>query len=130
MSFRTERNEMTYSSILQYSISEMIKGGLNVDRLSQEEKNKFLFSYLVMAQQTSALISLGQVKDPITQELKVNFDNAQLAIDLLEMLQEKTRNNLSKDESDLLQNTLQQVRLAYVKEANKSVGSEKDKKSN
>lgn len=98
-----------------------------MDRLSQEEKNKFLFSYLVMSHQTSALINLGQVKDPTTQEIKVNLENARLAIDLLEMLQTKTKNNLSKDESDLLQSTLQQLHLAFVKESQKSEGSKKDK---
>lgn len=99
-----------------------------MDRLSQEEKNKFLFSYLVMAQQKSAMIHLGKVKDPANQELKVNLENAQLAIDLLEMLQNKTRNNLSKDENDLLLNTLQQLRLEFIKASQEGKSSGNDKK--
>lgn len=74
------------------------------------------------------MIHLGKVKDPANQELKVNLENAQLAIDLLEMLQNKTRNNLSKDENDLLLNTLQQLRLEFIKASQEGKSSGNDKK--
>ncbi|MFZ5518608.1 MAG: DUF1844 domain-containing protein [Candidatus Zhuqueibacterota bacterium] len=98
-----------------------------MDRLSQEEKNKFLFSYVVMSHQTSALVNLGLVKDPTTQKTEVNLDNARLAIDVLEMLADKTKNNLSKDEHDFLQSTLQQIRLAFIKVAEKADSADRPK---
>jgi len=91
-----------------------------VDKLSNEERNKFLFSFLVMSHQTSALMQMGQLKDPNTKKVEKNLDNAKLSIDILGMLQEKTKNNLTKDEAELLENVLRELRLAYVKESSKS----------
>jgi len=91
-----------------------------VDKLSEEERNKFLFSFLVMSHQTSALMQMGQLKDPNTQKVEKNLENAKLSIDILGMLQEKTENNLTKDEAELLENVLRELRLVYVKESNKS----------
>ncbi len=91
-----------------------------VDKLSDEERNKFLFSFLVMSHQTSALMQMGQLKDPNTQKVEKNLENAKLSIDILGMLQEKTKNNLTEDEAELLDNVLRELRLAYVKESGKS----------
>ena len=103
-----------------------------VDKLSNEERNKFLFSFLVMSYQTSALMQMGQLKDPNTQKVEKNLENAKLSIDILGMLQEKTKNNLTKDETQLLDNVLRELRLAYVKESSKDGSdgkSDKTKKS-
>jgi len=90
------------------------------DKLSNEDRNKFLFSFLIMSYQTSALMQLGQVKDPNTQKVEKDLDKAKLSIDILGMLQEKTKNNLTKDESELLENILRELRLVFVKESSKS----------
>ena len=91
-----------------------------VDKLSDQERNKFLFSFLVMSHQTSALMQMGQLKDPNTQKVEKNLENAKLSIDILGMLKEKTKNNLTKDEAELLENVLRELRLAYIKESSKS----------
>lgn len=87
-----------------------------IDKLSAEEREKFLFSFLIMSYQTSALMQMGQLKDPHTQTIQRNIDNAKLSIDILGMLQQKTKNNLTKDEADLLESILRELRLAYIKE--------------
>ncbi len=91
-----------------------------VERLSNDERDKFLFSFLVMSYQTSTLMQLGQLKDPHSQKVEKNLENAKLSIDILGMLQEKTKNNLTKDEAELLDNVLRELRLAYIKESGKS----------
>ena len=91
-----------------------------VDKLSDEERNKFLFSFLVMSHQTSAQMQMGLLKDPNSQKVEKNLENAKLSIDILGMLQEKTKNNLTKDEAELLDNVLRELRLAFVKESSKS----------
>lgn len=96
-----------------------------VDQLSTEERNKFLFSLMVMSYRTSALMSLGHLKDPTTRKTEMNLDNAKLSIDILGMLQQKTKNNLTKDEAELLANTLQELRLIYVKESSTKTTTEK-----
>jgi len=100
-----------------------------VDQLSNEERNKFLFSFLVMSYQTSALMQMGQLKDPNSQKAEKNLENAKLSIDILGMLQQKTKNNLTKDESELLENVLRELRLAYVKESSKESTTKKSSES-
>ncbi len=100
--------------------------GFMVDRLSDEERYKFLFSFLVMSYQTSALMQLGQLKDPNTQKVEKDLEKAKLSIDILGMIQEKTKNNLTKDESELLENVLRELRLVYVKESGKESSTEKN----
>lgn len=86
------------------------------ETLSDEERSKFLFSFLVMSYQTAALMQLGQLKDPRTQKVEKDLETAKLSIDILGMLQEKTKNNLTKDEAELLEGVLRELRLAYIKE--------------
>lgn len=86
------------------------------ETLSGEDHSKFLFSFLVMSYQTAALMQLGQLKDPNTKKVEKDLETAKLSIDILGMLQEKTRNNLTEDEAELLDSVLRELRLAYVKE--------------
>ena len=72
---------------------------------------------LIMNYQTSAMINMGKLKDPVSQKEVKNLEMAKLAIDTLEMLEEKTKNNLQKEESDLLADILKEMRLAYIKES-------------
>lgn len=67
-------------------------------------------SGLVMA----ASMYLGDQKDPITGLSSVNLTSAGHAIDVLTMLQEKTRGNLTDDESRYLEGALHELRLKYV----------------
>jgi hypothetical protein len=96
-----------------------------IDKLSTEEREKFLFSFLIMSYQTSALMQMGQLKDPHTQKVERNLDNAKLSIDILGMLQQKTKNNLTKDEADLLENILRELKLAFIKETSSAQQSKK-----
>ncbi len=86
------------------------------ETLSNEDRSKFLFSFLVMSYQTAALMQLGQLKDPHTKKVEKDLETAKLSIDILGMLQEKTRNNLTEDEAELLESVLRELRLAYIKE--------------
>ena len=75
-------------------------------------------SGLVMA----AAVYLGDQKDPMTGLQAVNLTSAGHAIDVLTMLQEKTRGNLSDDEERFLDGALYELRMKYV-EATRKGGS-------
>ena len=75
-------------------------------------------SGLVMA----AAVYLGDQKDPMTGLQAVNLTSAGHAIDVLTMLQEKTRGNLSDDEARFLDGALYELRMKYV-EATRKGGS-------
>lgn len=73
-----------------------------------------LFAQLVMQQANMALMLLGKVKNPQSGETVKDLDAARLFIDELEMLEAKTKGNLTKEESHLLKQSLMELRLAFV----------------
>ena len=76
------------------------------------------FAALISMLVTQALFSLGMVQIEGQDEKKEpDLALAKYNIDMLETLQEKTKGNLSQEEEKVLENTLSQVRMAYVKAA-------------
>lgn len=74
------------------------------------------FSTFVFSMSSSALLHFGEVPDPATGRKNKNLPMAKHTIDILGMLEEKTRGNLTEDESQLLKNILYDLRMRYVKE--------------
>jgi hypothetical protein len=72
------------------------------------------FAALVSMLVTQALFAMGMLKVE-GQEREPDLEMAKYNIDMLETLQEKTKGNLSKEEEKVLENTLNEVRMAYVK---------------
>jgi len=73
------------------------------------------FSTFILSLNTSALVHLGQTPDPLTNEKKVDLVLARHTIDTLDMLREKTKGNLTKEEENLLNSILYELRILYVK---------------
>ena len=80
--------------------------------------------YLVGTFQSSAWIALGKIKNPMTEKSKVNIEQASFYIDLLDMMQEKMKGNLTDYEEQMLINTVSELKLNLIDEKNIS----KDKK--
>lgn len=78
---------------------------------------EFGFSTFILSLSTSALVHLGELPDPITNEKEVNLQLAKQTISIIEMLKEKTKGNLTKEEGSLLDNVLYDVRLKYLNQA-------------
>ena len=74
------------------------------------------FAALVSMLVTQALFALGMLKVE-GQEKEPDLEMAKYNIDMLETLEEKTKGNLTEEEEKVLENTLNQVRMAYVKVA-------------
>ena len=77
------------------------------------------FIEFVMMQAQNAAFMLGQIPHPQTGRAEVNLDMAQLLIDQLVMIQEKTKGNLSNDEGRILANALANLQIAFVEVAQK-----------
>jgi len=73
------------------------------------------FTSFIFSLSTSALIQLGEVEDPFTQKKSKNLPVAKQTIDLIGMLKEKTKGNLTSDEEKFLDNVLFDLRMRYVK---------------
>jgi Domain of unknown function (DUF1844) len=83
--------------------------------LSGELSQRFI-EFVVMHAQNAALF-LGQIPNPKTGEAEVNLDLARMFIDQLAMIQEKTRGNLTSEETKVLSNALSNLQMAYVEVA-------------
>jgi isopenicillin N synthase-like dioxygenase len=68
-------------------------------------KNDEFFLQLIAIFQASALQGMGKMKNPVTEKTEINIEQATHAINMLDMLREKTNNNLT----DSLHRTLNQV---------------------
>ena len=75
------------------------------------------FTHFMFSLSTSALIQLGEIEDPFTKNLVKNLPLAKQTIDLVGMLQEKTKGNLTPDEEKVMQYVLYDLRMRYVKSA-------------
>jgi hypothetical protein len=74
------------------------------------------FPTFIMSLNASALVNLGLIEDPATGQSTKNLPMAKQTIDILSMLEEKTRGNLAKDEEDILRNILYDLRIAFVRQ--------------
>ena len=74
------------------------------------------FPTFIISLNASALYHLGAIEDPETKQKKKNLPLAKQTIDILSMLEEKTKGNLTTDEENLLKNMLYDLRIIYVKE--------------
>ncbi len=84
---------------------------------------KLDFNALVLSLGSSAIVHLGEAPDPTTgKKGEPDFPMAQQSIDLLAMLQEKTRGNLTADEARFLDNMLFDLRMLYVQVSKKQPG--------
>lgn len=70
----------------------------------------------IMSLNASALVNLGIMDDPATGKKNKNLIMAKQTIDILNMLQEKTKENLTADEDNLLKHILYDLRILYVKQ--------------
>ena len=85
---------------------------------TQDQMNSALFAQLIMQQSNMALMLMGKTPHPETGETMKEPEAARMFIDMLEMLEVKTRGNLSKEESALLKNALMATRMAFVESTN------------
>ena len=66
---------------------------------------------------TEALVAMGQVPHPATQQMVVHRNHAKYLIDTIDVLREKTKSNVTPAEQELIENLLHQLRLVYVESA-------------
>ena len=75
-----------------------------------------------MMQAQNAALFLGQIPNPQTGQGEVNLELAKMFIDQLAMIQEKTRGNLTSEETAVLRNTLSNLQMAFVEVSQQSGG--------
>ena len=79
-----------------------------------QEHLSAVFATMVMQLTNMAAMFMGKVPNPETKEPTVDLDAAQIFIDQLEMLEVKTKGNLTQEEQSILKQGLTMVRMAFV----------------
>jgi hypothetical protein len=99
----------------------------------ENDKNSQLFISLIYTFQMQAMMQMGKLKNPLTEKVERDLDAARMSIDMIEMLKEKSKSNVSEDESRFLTQVLSDLRLNYVEESakpdDKPVDSGEEKKT-
>jgi len=94
--------------------------------MKEEPKLNMLFMSLVLSLSQAAMQHMGKVTDPLTGEIERNLEQARVTIDMMEMLKEKTKGNLVKEEEKLISETLATLQLNYVDEVKKGKEEKKE----
>ncbi len=75
------------------------------------------FDVIISTFATQAAVSLGQVANPVTNKTETDLDQAKFAIDLLQILEEKSKGNLTDEEETLMTDILYRLRMLFVDKA-------------
>jgi hypothetical protein len=80
----------------------------------EEEAGVVDFPTLIMSFASAAMISMGAVPDPMTGQVNRDLDIAKQNIDIISLLKDKTKGNLTEEEETLLDNILYELRMIFV----------------
>jgi hypothetical protein len=109
-------------------MSQSSPSGGSIDNLDREQMMSARFANMVLQQTNMALMFLGKVPHPETGETLKELEAARMFIDQLEMLEAKTKGNLTKQEEGLLKESLMALRLAFVDAAEKESAAPSNKR--
>jgi PIN domain nuclease of toxin-antitoxin system len=84
-----------------------------------DDKNSQLFFSLIYTFQMQAMMQMGKLKNPMTEKVEKDMDAASMSIDMIEMLNSKTQNNLNDDEKRFVTQVLSDLKLNFVEESKK-----------
>ena len=91
--------------------------GAQTPRREAEGPPEARFDVFISGLAMEALIALGEMPHPVTRKQTANLPHAKYLIDLLGLLEEKTKSNLSADEEKLFKDALYQLRMRYLAKA-------------
>jgi len=105
------------------NIDESWKETATKEKEKLEQEGEFVppepdFNFFVTTLALQASVSLGVIPNPSTNQKEENTTQAKFIIDTLGLLKEKTKGNLTKEEGDLLERVLYELRMQYLTKGN------------
>jgi hypothetical protein len=94
-----------------------VQSQFQTEPAADRARGEISFATFVVSLSTQALMLLGEIPDPMTNQQTRDLPGAQQLIDILGVLKEKTRGNLDHDEMGLLNSILFDLRMKYVEVA-------------
>jgi len=108
--------EMAESSETEAQASESEDATASAEDAESFQLPEINFATFIFSLNSSVLVHLGIIDDPASGKKVKNLILAKQTIDILGMLEEKTRGNLTEDEKSMLKHMLYDLRMIYVKE--------------
>ena len=90
-----------------------------MDKMDKEKYYSSLFLSLILNFQAAAWQQMGKIKNPFTDKIERNLEQAKASIDLIDMLAVKTANNLHENEKKLIDRILSELKMNYLDEIKK-----------
>ena len=84
--------------------------------MTDQGKHQMLFIQLISSLHAGALQEMGKMKNPATDKIEKNLGQAEFTIDMLDMLKEKTKGNLSSEEEKFFGTVISELKLNFVDE--------------
>lgn len=101
------------------NIDESWKDAVEKEKIEMQKEGKARyeepdFNFFITTFSLQAAIALGEVANPVTNKKEENLQQAKFIIDTLAVLKDKTKGNLTDEESGLLENVLYELRMVYI----------------
>ena len=87
--------------------------------MDPNENKQMLFVQLISSLHGAALMHMGKIKNPATDKLERNLAQAEMTIEMLDMLKDRTQGNLTSDEEKFFTTVISELKLNYVDEKSK-----------
>jgi len=107
-------NSATEEPAAQSSPQPAEKTPLAQDNANQDQEVEINFLNYITSLGFQAMIFMGEIPNPATNEVDKNLVQAKFLIDTLSMLNEKTAGNLNDQEKNLLENSIYELQMRYV----------------
>ncbi len=80
------------------------------------QKDELLLAQIIYMFQAAALQQMGKIKNPMTDKIERNIDQAELTIDILDIIFRKMKGNLTSTEDKMFSEVLKELKLNFVDE--------------
>ena len=88
-----------------------------------------LFINLVLTLHNAAMLHMGKIKNPLSDKIERDMSQAEMSIDMLDMLKKKSEGNLTDEENSILSRTLNELKMNFMDEKTKDEKSESEEKA-
>lgn len=94
-------------------------------KLNKDQMQEYMFIQYISMLVNSGMQQLGKLMNPVSGKMEKSLESAQVTIEIIAMLKEKTKNNLTPNEEKTLSDGLANLQLNYADEVNREVKEDK-----
>ena len=99
-----------------------------MENIDEKKLYEIQFVQLIFSLKTSAIMQLGKIANPLTGKIERNLNEAKYTIDMLNMIKEKTKGNLTEDEKKVIDDAVFELQMNYIDEVKKDGEEKKETK--